>query len=155
MEDKGKWILYGVIAVLVVAVGFFGYNYFFKNSGAEKVSNYEAVKDKENRSITIINKTGQVINDVFIYTENGSEIEIKENEKKNPDTSSFSFRIKKEYSEYKDFKVKLVDRYNTEYEKVIKNVKPKGNTEVVIEKDDAIEDKDSFWKGVNKFFNGD
>ena len=73
----------------------------------------------------------------------------------NPDERSFSIKIPEEYSEYNTFMVTLIDRYNMKYEKEVKEVKEKGRTEVIINKDNYVKEKGDFFKKINKFFNGD
>lgn len=116
-------------------------------------TNDAAEKDITGRYITIINNTEQVINEVHITVGNGTEIE--EMQQKNKDEKSFSIKIPKQYDEYTDFTIILIDRYNMRYEKEISNVAPKGRTEAVIDKDNYVEQKGDFWNKIDKFFNGD
>lgn len=73
----------------------------------------------------------------------------------NPDESSFSIEIPKQYSEHDTFTVTLIDRHDLKYVKEITDVDDKGRTEVVITEDDYVEEKGDFWDKVNKWFNGD
>ena len=57
--------------------------------------------------------------------------------------------------EYKEFTVTLIDRYDMVYQKEIMIEKEKGRTEVVIDKDNYVEQKGDTWHKINKFFNGD
>lgn len=118
-----------------------------------KTTNDKAEKDTKGRYLTIINETDQVINEVHITVGEGTEIEDMELE--NPDETSFSIKIPKQYSEYDDFMVVLIDRYEMAYTKNVTDVPLTGRTEVVISQDDYLESKGDFWKKVNKFFNGD
>lgn len=124
-----------------------------KQVNDSRVTNDFAEKDIDGRYLTIINDTDQVINEIVVTVGNGTEIE--EMKQSNPDERSFSIKIPEEYSEYNTFMVTLIDRYNMKYEKEVKEVKEKGRTEVIINKDNYVKEKGDFFKKINKFFNGD
>ena len=75
--------------------------------------------------------------------------------KETPDETGLSLKIPKQYKDYTEFTVVLIDRHGLKYGKVVTEVSPKGRTEVKITADDEIESKGDFWKKVNKWFNGD
>lgn len=115
--------------------------------------NDDAEKDENGRYLTIVNETDQIINEVHITVGDGTEIE--DMKQTNPDETSFSIEIPKQYSEYDAFTVTLIDRHDLKYVKEITDVADKGRTEVVITEDDYVEEKGDFWDKVNKWFNGD
>lgn len=116
-------------------------------------NNVKAEEDEKGRYLTIVNDTGEIINEVYVYVGEGTEIESAHRE--NPDKKSFSIELPKGFDEYRKFTVLLVDRYEVEYKKEISDVKEKGRTEVVISKDDKDEETDSSWKKIVRFFNKD
>ena len=147
---KKALIIAGTIVLAIVIVGII--IAFSVNKDSRK-SNDAAEKDEQGRYLTIINKIEQIINEVHITIGDGTEIE--DMKQTNPDETSFSIEIPREYSEYDTFIVILIDRYNLKYVKEISNVADKGRTEVVITKGDYVKEKGDFWKKVNKLFNGD
>lgn len=122
------------------------------NKDTRTLNDY-AEKDEKGRYLTIVNETDQIINEVHVTVGDGSEIEKMK--QTNPDESSFSIEIPKQYSEYDTFTVTLIDRHDLKYIKEITNVADKGRTEVVISEDDYVKEKGDFWDKVNKWFNGD
>ena len=124
-----------------------------KNYGNSIITNDKAQKDKNDRHLTIINETEQVINEVHIYVDEGTEIESAY--QKNPDGDNFSITIPKQYEEYDKFKVKIIDRYGLKYEKIVSNVEKNERREVVITKDDYVEQKGDWKRKLDKTLNGD
>ena len=127
---------------------------FFLNGetpGDTRTTNDQAEKDEESRYITIINETGQTINEVHVYVGQGTEIEHAY--QKNPDEQTFSIEIPEEYSEYEAFEVKLVDNYERIYEKKVEKVKKTGRTEVVMDETSYVEKKGDWKSKVHEFFN--
>ena len=122
-------------------------------SKRDATSNERAEKDKNGRYLTVINETKQVINEIHVTVDNGTEIESMK--QKDVDKKSLSIPIPKTFSKYDTFTVILVDRYGTEYRKTVKNVSKKGRTEVVINKDDVVKETDSLKNKLDRFFNGD
>ena len=139
------------ILIIILVAGFSIY-YFFKG---DNLSNDKAENDKKGRYITIVNKTNQIINEVHVTVGDGTEINKMTKENIDEKTKSFSIEIPKTYSKYDTFTVILVDRYDTEYQKTIKDVPPKGRTEIVINKDDVVEETNSLKNKIDRFFNGD
>ena len=115
--------------------------------------NDDAELDEKGRYLTIVNETDQIINEVHITVGDGTEID--DMKQTNPDETSFSIEIPKQYSEYDAFTVTLIDRYDLKYVKEITDVADKGRTEVVITEDDYVKEKGDFWDKINKWFNGD
>ena len=136
--------------LVVLGLGIIAYFCFFDKND---LSNDKAEKDKNGRYLTIINETNQVINEVHITVNNGTEIESMS--KQDIDKKSFSIEIPKEYSKYNTFNVILVDRYDSEYKKTVEEVAQKGRTEVVISKEDIVKESNSWKKKIDRFFNGD
>ena len=136
-----------ILIVTILLFTFVGYGC------GSKTSNDKAEKDKNNRYLTIINETEQVINEVHVSVGEGTEIEAAYRE--NPDKKSFPIELPKEYKDYTEFKVTLIDRYELKYEKTVTDVKEKGRTEVKFTEEDYIKQDGDLKKKVNKFFNGD
>ncbi len=147
---KKALIIAGSILSVVIIVGvIISVN---ANKDTRTLNDY-AEKDEKGRYLTIVNETDQIINEVHVTVGDGSEIEKMK--QTNPDESSFSIEIPKQYSEYDTFTVTLIDRHDLKYIKEITNVADKGRTEVVISEDDYVKEKGDFWDKVNKWFNGD
>lgn len=147
---KKALIIAGPILSVVIIVGvIISVN---ANKDTRTLNDY-AEKDEKGRYLTIVNETDQIINEVHVTMGDGSEIEKMK--QTNPDESSFSIEIPKQYSEYDTFTVTLIDRHDLKYIKEITNVADKGRTEVVISEDDYVKEKGDFWDKVNKWFNGD
>ncbi len=144
---KKALIIAGSILSVVIIVGV-----IISNKDTRTLNDY-AEKDEKGRYLTIVNETDQIINEVHVTVGDGSEIEKMK--QTNPDESSFSIEIPKQYSEYDTFTVTLIDRHDLKYIKEITNVADKGRTEVVISEDDYVKEKGDFWDKVNKWFNGD
>ncbi len=138
-----------VIVLIIVCLVFSIYKLFAKDD----LSNDRAIKDKDGRYLIIVNETKQVINEVRVTIDNGTEVDKMK--KEDIDKKSFPIEIPKGYADYNDFTVTLVDRYDTEYQKKVSNVPKKGHVEVTITKDDVIKETDSLKNKINRFFNGD
>lgn len=113
-DDKGSSTLgiLVVVAIVVIAAAIAGGYHFGKSSKTKDKSGVEndiAEKKEDERYLTIVNKTGQVINEVHITVGEGTEINAAH--KENPKEDSFSVKIPKEYTEYDVFGVILEDRY--------------------------------------------
>ena len=117
------------------------------------ISNDEAHQDTNGRYLTIINNTDQIINEVHVYVGIGTEIEKAR--LLNPDNSSFTVEIPKEYSDYSDFKIVLIDRYEIMYEKEITDIPQKGVFEVAISNENYKAQDGDTKKKIDRFFNGD
>ena len=117
------------------------------------VTNDEAEKDEKGRYLTINNLTGQVINELHVTVDDGTEIESLK--KSNLDETSFSLIIPEQYKEHTDFTVTLIDRYELKYQKRVSNVPLTGRTEINITEEDYIKEDGDWWDKVNQFFNGD
>ena len=121
--------------------------------GKTNIANDTAEKKQEKRYLTIINKTGQIINEVHITVGEGSE--INKAYQKNPDDESFSIEIPEEYKKYETFNVTLVDRYGSKYEKKVSKAKQNGRTEVKLTEENKVKQKGDLKRSIDKFFNGD
>ena len=160
IDDKGSSIL-GVLVVVTIVViaavlaGGLGFHFGKSSKTKDKsgVENDIAEKKEDERYLTIVNKTGQVINEVHITVGEGTEINAAH--KENPKEDSFSVKIPKEYTEYDVFGVILEDRYGFLYEKEISDVKKAGRTEVPITKKDKVKRKGDWKRKIDQFFNGD
>lgn len=142
-----------IIVAIILLLTIIGIVFVIFTGNNTKTLNDDAEKNENSRYLTIINKTNQIINEVHITVGNGTEIENMK--QTNPDETSFSIEIPKQYSEYKTFTVILVDRYELKYVKEISNVSDKGRTEVVVTEEDYVEGEGDFWNKVDKWFNGD
>lgn len=142
-----------IIVAIILLLTIIGIVFVIFTGNNTKTLNDDAEKNENSRYLTIINKTNQIINEVHITVGNGTEIENMK--QTNPDETSFSIEIPKQYSEYKTFTVILVDRYELKYVKEINNVSDKGRTEVVVTEEDYVEGEGDFWNKVDKWFNGD
>lgn len=142
-----------IIVAIILLLTVIGIVFVIFTGNNTKTLNDDAEKNENSRYLTIINKTNQIINEVHITVGNGTEIENMK--QTNPDETSFSIEIPKQYSEYKTFTVILVDRYELKYVKEINNVSDKGRTEVVVTEEDYVEGEGDFWNKVDKWFNGD
>lgn len=137
---------FAIILVIAIIIGAAVLIIKIKQVNDSRVTNDFAEKDIDGRYLTIINDTDQVINEIVVTVGNGTEIE--EMKQSNPDERSFSIKIPEEYSEYNTFMVTLIDRYNMKYEKEVKEVKEKGRTEVIINKDNYVKEKGDFFKKI-------
>lgn len=159
-DDKGSSIL-GVLVVVTIVViaavlaGGLGFHFGKSSKTKDKsgVENDIAEKKEDERYLTIVNKTGQVINEVHITVGEGTEINAAH--KENPKEDSFSVKIPKEYTEYDVFGVILEDRYGFLYEKEISDVKEKGRTEVKLTEKDKVKQKGDWKRKIDQIFNGD
>ena len=117
----------------------------------EKVTIEKAEKSKDDRYLTIINATDQVINEIYVTIGEGTEIE----KRKNPNENTVLIKISDAYDEYDTFTVALIDRYGFKYEKSVSDVKKNGRTEIKITEDDRVKQKGDWKRKIDKFFNGD
>ena len=150
-------IIAGIAVALLAATLIFGGGYACGNLSKTKdksgVENDIAEKKEDERYLTIINETGQIINEVYITVGEGTEINAAH--KVNPKKESFSVKIPDDYDEYSIFHVTLKDRYGFLYEKEISDVKKAGRTEVPITKKDKVKRKGDWKRKIDQFFNGD
>ena len=118
----------------------------------KNTDNDDAHKDKKGRYLAIVNGTGEVINEIHVLVDEGSEIESMS--QINPDADSMSIQIPKEYAEYDTFEVIMIDCYGFKYQKKVTGVNAKGITEIKIETSDYVKQSGDWWKNVVRFFNG-
>lgn len=137
------------ISVIYLCLGITGCSFFKKNKN--DISNDNAVVEKEKRTVTIVNKTNEIINEFHLYVNQGTE--LVEYQKNNIENNSFSMELKTDLDEYDQFSFTLIDRYGIKYEKKDVAVSNTGNTEIVIEKSDEVKESGNFWKKVDRFFN--
>lgn len=142
-----------VLFVIVCIIGLGIYNHISNKDGESRVPNDIAEKDVENRYLTIINDTEQIINEVHIYVGEGTE--IAHGYQHNPDEQSFSVQIPNSYDEYNEFIVVLIDRYGLKYEKQVDDVSQTGRTEVKIDANDNVKQKGDWKRNLDKWFNND
>lgn len=100
-----KRILLAFSIVFVILVGC---------SKKPTVVSTEENEDKQ-RSLTIINKTDQIINDVKVYIDNTPEKTYKNPNFKNP----IVYVIPESFEEHTQFTVEFTDRYDYVYSKTI------------------------------------
>lgn len=153
--DKNKRVLKIIVAILIITLfsGNSGCSGCSKKENKSKTTNDNAQKKKRERYLTIINKTGQVINEVHITVGEGTEISAAHI--KNPKEDSFSVKIPDDYDEYTTFHVILEDRYGFQYEKEVSDVSKKGRTEVKLTDEDKIKQKGDWKRKIDQIFNGD
>ena len=128
---KKVWIWLGCGAVIILGVGLllkFVILPRVSDKKDEKVTIEKAEKSKDDRYLTIINATDQVINEIYVTIGEGTEIE----KRKNPNENTVLIKISDAYDEYDTFTVALIDRYGFKYEKSVSDVKKTGRTEVKI-----------------------
>ena len=143
------------LVMLAFALGM-GAMYMYMNQSGGRgtaVSNEEAQSDRENRYLTIINKTGQIINEMRVTVGDGSEIESLKQVM--PDEQSYSVKIPDSFREYSTFTVAFLDRYGLLYEKTVDQAAESGRTEVVVTEEDYVEQKGDWKRRVDQWFNGD
>ena len=117
-------------------------------------NNDEAEKDKEGRNLTIINETGEIINQVSVTVGDGTEIEsMKVTDEAVLDKKSFSLKIPEQYEAHSEFVVTLVDRFELIYQKKVSNVLPTGRTEVKLTEDDYVKREGDWWRKITKLLN--
>lgn len=132
-----KRILLAFLIVFVILVGC---------SKKPTVASSEENEDKQ-RSLTIINKTDQIINDVKVYIDDTPVENYKNPDFKNP----IVYVIPERFEEHTQFTVEFTDRYDYVYSKTITIEDKVGRKEVVIEKKDQKQKGD--W--LSKIFNDD
>ena len=110
------------------------------------------VRTKEYRSLTVINNTEEIlIVECILATTQG--VLIARQEKIREKNIVFSnFDAQEAFSNEKDFKVTLIDRYGLKYEKIFK-AKEKGNTDVVIDDENYVAQDGDWFRKVKRFFN--
>ena len=151
-KEKSSVLPIIIVLILIIACVVGGITFYKHLTKVDEPStqNAKAEADINNKSITIINNTNQIINDVYLYVGEGTEIAHKST----PDENNIVITIPREFEKYDSFKITLFDRYGFKYEKEIK-IKKAGRTEVEITKDDYIEQDGDWWKKIQQWFNGD
>lgn len=146
-------IIFGIIFTIVVL--FFAgtkiFNHVTNKDGQSRITNDAAEKNTDERYLTIINETEQIINKVYVTVGEGTEIEHAY--QNNPDEKSFSIKIPEAYKEDKTFTVTLIDRYDLKYEKIVSDVAEKGRTEVKITTDDYVKQRGDWKRKIDRLFN--
>lgn len=154
-KEKKKSVVFKIliVSILVISciIGVGIYNNITNRDGNSRVSNDVAQKDINGRYLNIINDTNQIINEVRLFTTDGTE--IKRGYQHNPDEKNFSIKIPKSYEEYDEFYVTIIDRYGIKYEKQISSVKIKGLTPVKISENDYVKQDGDWKKKLDRFFN--
>lgn len=148
-----KKIIAFMLLIIFAVAGLGIYNHITNKDGQSRVSNDIAENDTKGRYLTIINETGQIINEVHIFVGEGTE--INQCYQHNPDEKSFSIEIPKAYDKYDKFKVTIIDRYDLKYEKQITDVNKHGRIEVKITEANYIKQSGDWKKKIDKMFNND
>ena len=148
--EKMKKLLIFLI-VLVIILSFAVYVLIPK-----KKSNIEnevaEVRTKEYRSITIINKTEELlVSECILTTTQGVLIARKEKLRENNIVFA-NFDSKGAFKNEKDFKVTLIDRFCLKYEKTFQ-AKEEGNTDIVIDDKNYVAQDGDWFRKVKRFFN--
>ena len=148
--EKMKKLLIFLI-VLVIILSFAVYVLIPK-----KKSNIEnevaEVRTKEYRSITIINKTEELlVSECILTTTQGVLIARKEKLTENNIVFA-NFDSKGAFKNEKDFKVTLIDRFCLKYEKTFQ-AKEEGNTDIVIDDENYVAQDGDWFRKVKRFFN--
>ena len=148
--EKMKKLLIFLI-VLVIILSFVVYVLIPK-----KKSNIEnevaEVRTKEYRSITIINKTEELlVSECILTTTQGVLVARKEKLTENNIVFA-NFDSKGAFKNEKDFKVTLIDRFCLKYEKTFQ-AKEEGNTDIVIDDENYVAQDGDWFRKVKRFFN--
>lgn len=148
--EKMKKLLIFLI-VLVIILSFAVYVLIPK-----KKSNIEnevaEVRTKEYRSITIINKTEELlVSECILTTTQGVLVARKEKLTENNIVFA-NFDSKGAFKNEKDFKVTLIDRFYLKYEKTFQ-AKEEGNTDIVIDDENYVAQDGDWFRKVKRFFN--
>jgi hypothetical protein len=148
--EKMKKLLIFLI-VLVIILSFAVYVLIPK-----KKSNIEnevaEVRTKEYRSITIINKTEELlVSECILTTTQGVLVARKEKLTENNIVFA-NFDSKGAFKNEKDFKVTLIDRFCLKYEKTFQ-AKEEGNTDIVIDDENYVAQDGDWFRKVKRFFN--
>ena len=148
--EKMKKLLIFLI-VLVIILSFAVYVLIPK-----KKSNIEnevaEVRTKEYRSITIINKTEELlVSECILTTTQGVLVARKEKLTENNIVFA-NFDSKGAFKNEKDFKVTLIDRFYLKYEKTFQ-AKEEGNTDIVIDDENDVAQDGDWFRKVKRFFN--
>lgn len=148
--EKMKKLLIFLI-VLVIILSFAVYVLIPK-----KKSNIEnevaEVRIKEYRSITIINKTEELlVSECILTTTQGVLVARKEKLTENNIVFA-NFDSKGAFKNEKDFKVTLIDRFCLKYEKTFQ-AKEEGNTDIVIDDENYVAQDGDWFRKVKRFFN--
>lgn len=148
--EKMKKLLIFLI-VLVIILSFAVYVLIPK-----KKSNIEnevaEVRTKEYRSITIINKTEELlVSECILTTTQGVLVARKEKLTENNIVFA-NFDSKGAFKNEKDFKVTLIDRFCLKYEKTFQ-AKEEGNTDIVIDDENYVAQDGDWFIKVKRFFN--
>ena len=139
------------LIVLVIILSFAVYVLIPK-----KKSNIEnevaEVRTKEYRSITIINKTEELlVSECILTTTQGVLVARKEKLTENNIVFA-NFDSKGAFKNEKDFKVTLIDRFYLKYEKTFQ-AKEEGNTDIVIDDENYVAQDGDWFRKVKRFFN--
>ena len=148
--EKMKKLLIFLI-VLVIILSFAVYVLIPK-----KKSNIEnevaEVRTKEYRSLTIINKTEELlVSECILTTTQGVLVARKEKLTENNIVFA-NFDSKGAFKNEKDFKVTLIDRFCLKYEKTFQ-AKEEGNTDIVIDDENYVAQDGDWFRKVKRFFN--
>lgn len=152
-SSVSRMIIAFMLLIIFAVAGLGIYNHITNKDGQSRVSNDIAEDDTKGRYLTIINETGQIINEVHIFVGEGTE--INQCYQHNPDEKSFSIEIPKAYDKYDKFKVTIIDRYDLKYEKQITDVNKHGRIEVKITEANYIKQSGDWKKKMDKMFNND
>ena len=139
------------LIILVVILSFTVYMLIPKHKMAVE-REIATVRTKEYRSLTIINKTEEtLIAECILTTVQG--VLVARKEKIIEENIVFAnFDAQEAFSNEKEFKITLIDRFGLKYEKTFK-AKEKGNTDIVIDEKDYIAQEGDWFRKVKRFFN--
>jgi len=138
-----KWFY--IFLVLFISIVFNACNVDVESESAK-------ARSKKYRSVTVINNTDELlIKECILSTKSGVQITHKDNQK-DRNIIFINFDPKKVYENEKDFTIILVDRFGLQYSKTF-TANEKGNTDIIITRDDYKEHFGDFVKKINKAMN--
>ena len=131
-----------VVLSIVASIGAVGSGCFIFTLFDHDDEPNEIITNKEIRTVSIVNNTGELMKSFHLYVNEGTE--LTEYSRENIEDNSFTFEIDEKYDDYEEFTFELIDRFDYKYQKTNISIPLEDNTEIVFTDDDKCEDYNLF-----------
>lgn len=144
-----KLIIFLIILVVILS---FAVYMLIPNKKQNVEKEVAEVRTEEYRSLTVINKTEELlISECILTTVQGVLVARKEKiTERNIVFANFDGHGA--FKNEKDFKITLIDRYGIKYEETFK-VKGEGNTDIVVDDKNYVSQDGDWFRKVKRLFN--
>ena len=151
-KGRNKVLIGSCIAVVLIIISIVGIVHVSEvRKENRRAQNIIVDENSNDRTLIIVNDTGEILNLIKVYLSDCSEIEKVRI--KNPDDEITTIKIPRKFRHETNFTVALTDRFGLKYEKTVSSASLGQKVTLKFTKDDYKKQSKDFVKKFNKFFN--